>query len=245
MFAQLVSGEIDFKKAKNWEIEACLKTLRITSALSKLLTSFYSTYCENDASNVNSTGCIFANRHKNDEDEEDNKKDKQDDNRLKKRDTSIIPAFNEVVYLNFYNLFETHPSLKFLKCIDPTFTLNEIYHTSISYKKMEFYYGFGGLQIRPDSKTVFGRNREQIPMDKKQCSVNYFVELMKAIARLGDYTAENYNLFENNCNSFTGKVIEVLKFNVPRHKFAQDTVLQASKTTFGQLLKGALLISPI
>lgn len=234
LVAQLVYAEPICDSSYNWVVEACLKKLEITSDLSKLLSSYYSTYCVNDPTNVNSTGCIFAKR---------NKDDKQATNfSRKKRDASLkLVVIDENVYLNVYNLFETHPSLQFLKCIDPTFTLNEIYHTSITYKSKEFYYGFEGLQIREDGNTTFGLKRKQIAIYQTNRTVEYYERLIKTIAELGKYTPEKYDFFEFNCNSFTGTVIKALKYKAPIHQSIQDTVIEASKTKFGKLLKEAVL----
>ena len=153
---------------------------------------------------------------------------------------SSIPDDNQTlseVHLYVYNLFEIHPFIKLLRCLEPDFNLDALYFTSISFGGKEYYYGPDGISTVPDGESSFGKIRERhilaaLPrVEYLNLPVKTIRERIETWAK-NEFAPEEYNLFTNNCNSFTNKLTNDLLYS-QIVSFFQKSVTELAKSPLG------------
>jgi len=82
-----------------------------------------------------------------------------------------------------------------------------IWHTGIVVFGKEFYYG-GGICKDPPSKTPYGSPIKSIPLGETEIPEELFLEFLQEINH--KFSADKYDLFENNCNNFSDACAEFL-----------------------------------
>ncbi|KAF4551321.1 Thioredoxin-like protein 5 [Elsinoe fawcettii] len=114
--------------------------------------------------------------------------------------------------------------------------IDAIYHTSIVVNGVEYFFGHGIQQSRPGA-THHGRPMEVIPLGQTQLPAEVILEYLESMKSV--YTAEAYDLFQNNCNNFSNDFAQFLVGRgIPDHITSlPETVLN---TPFGQMLKPQL-----
>jgi len=85
--------------------------------------------------------------------------------------------------------------------------IDGIWHTGIVVFGKEFYYG-GGICKDPPSKTPYGTPMKSITLGETEIPEELFLEFLQEINY--KFTADKYDLFENNCNNFTDACAEFL-----------------------------------
>lgn len=85
--------------------------------------------------------------------------------------------------------------------------IDGIWHTGIVVFGKEFYYG-GGICKDPPSKTPYGTPMRSITLGETEIPEELFLEFLQEIQY--KFTADKYDLFENNCNNFTDACSEFL-----------------------------------
>ncbi|KAL4802170.1 PUL domain-containing protein [Aspergillus unguis] len=111
--------------------------------------------------------------------------------------------------------------------------IDAIYHTSLVFNNVEYYFGQGIQTARPGS-THHGQPMEKIHMGKSELPVEVVEEYLQSLNEI--YTPESYDLFLHNCNNFTQDLAMFLVGNsIPEHiRSLPETFL---RTPFGQMLK--------
>lgn len=143
---------------------------------------------------------------------------------------------NSTVYLNVYNLFQTHPILALQRCVESYFDSDALYHTSISYDGDEFYYGFDGVNTVPDGKSSFGSDRARYEIGSENLTRQEMQEHIETLADIAGYNSANYDLFTFNCNTFTNH-FSLIFFGKPIHPEFQRTVTKLANTPLGTVIK--------
>jgi thiol-disulfide isomerase/thioredoxin len=93
--------------------------------------------------------------------------------------------------------------------------IDGIWHTGIVVFGKEFYYG-GGICQDPPSRTPYGNPMQKIDMGFTELPEELFIEFLEEIAP--KFSADKYDLFENNCNNFTDACCEFLTGSkIPSH----------------------------
>nr|KMM71899.1 hypothetical protein CPAG_08198 [Coccidioides posadasii RMSCC 3488] len=111
--------------------------------------------------------------------------------------------------------------------------IDAIYHTSLVFAGVEYYFGRGIQQAAPGS-THHGQPIETLLLGRSELPMEVIIEYMDSLART--YTEDSYDLFLRNCNNFThdlamflvGKGIPEYIRNLP------ETFLDSP---FGQMMK--------
>ncbi|ERF76464.1 hypothetical protein EPUS_06126 [Endocarpon pusillum Z07020] len=78
--------------------------------------------------------------------------------------------------------------------------LDAIYHTSLVFGGVEYFFGQGILRKVPGS-THHGKPIEVVQMGKTELPMDVIAEYIDSLAQI--YTPESYDLFLHNCNNFT------------------------------------------
>lgn len=114
--------------------------------------------------------------------------------------------------------------------------IDAIYHTSIVYNGIEYFFGQGIQQSRPGA-THHGQPMEVVDLGQTQLPPDVVKEYLQSMASV--YTAEAYDLFQNNCNNFSNDFAQFLVGRgIPNHIVSlPKTVLD---TPFGQMLRPQL-----
>ncbi|KAG8631755.1 hypothetical protein KVT40_000895 [Elsinoe batatas] len=114
--------------------------------------------------------------------------------------------------------------------------IDAIYHTSIVVNGVEYFFGQGIQQSRPGA-THHGRPMEVVQMGQTQLPAEVILEYLESMKSV--YTAEAYDLFQNNCNNFSNDFAQFLVGKgIPEHITSlPETVLN---TPFGQMLRPQL-----
>ena len=149
---------------------------------------------------------------------------------------SSIPANNPAGYplfLNVYNLLEIRQIAKFLKCAVPLSKSSALYHTSITYRENEYYYGTGGISRVADGQSSFGCTREQVFLGAKNKTRD---EMKEFLDTLDNFTSKKYDLFAYDSNNFTNEASLAL-FDIPIPSSIQQTNTELANTPYGALLK--------
>ncbi|KAL3455461.1 PUL domain-containing protein [Aspergillus heterothallicus] len=111
--------------------------------------------------------------------------------------------------------------------------IDAIYHTSLVFNNVEYYFGQGIQTARPGS-THHGQPMEKIQMGKSELPFEVIEEYLQSLTEI--YTPESYDLFLHNCNNFTQDLaMFLLGKSIPEHiRNLPQTFLN---TPFGQMLK--------
>ncbi len=113
-------------------------------------------------------------------------------------------------------------------------SIEAIWHSSINVYGKEFYFS-GGICYDNPKTTAFGTPIKEIPIGQTEISPTDFQAYLKAIK--GQFQAENYHIFNNNCNHFTNNISEFLV-----GKGIPDYILNQSKeyqnTPIGKMMEG-------
>ncbi|PGH03555.1 hypothetical protein GX51_03980 [Blastomyces parvus] len=111
--------------------------------------------------------------------------------------------------------------------------IDAIYHTSLVFGGVEYYFGRGIQQSAPGA-THHGEPIERITMGTSQLPIEVIVEYMESLAEV--YTQDSYDLFLRNCNNFTHDLATFLVGKgIPEHiRNLPETFLN---TPFGQMMK--------
>lgn len=148
---------------------------------------------------------------------------------------SSTSAYNPDGYpliLNAYNLLEIHPFVKVLKCVEPNFDSDTLYHTSISYREDEYHYGADGVVRVPDGQSSFGSIREQVLLRYTNKPRDEMRDFVRTTTKLYEFTPKKYDLFSFNCHNFTNEVSLVLS-NKPIDPSYQRTITKLADSPLG------------
>ncbi|KAL4920577.1 PUL domain-containing protein [Aspergillus aurantiobrunneus] len=111
--------------------------------------------------------------------------------------------------------------------------MDAIYHTSLVFNNVEYYFG-QGIQTALPGSTHHGKPRETIHMGKSELPFEVIEEYLQSLSSI--YTPESYDLFLHNCNNFTQDLAMFLVGkSIPEHiRNLPETFL---RTPLGQMLK--------
>ncbi|GAM90665.1 hypothetical protein ANO11243_087100 [Dothideomycetidae sp. 11243] len=114
--------------------------------------------------------------------------------------------------------------------------IDAIYHTSVVYNNVEYFFGQGIQQSIPGA-THHGQPMEVVHLGRTQLPPDVVLEYLESMKTI--YTPEAYDLFQNNCNNFSNDFSQFLVGKgIPDHIVSlPKTVLD---TPFGQMLKPQL-----
>ncbi|XP_048971756.1 desumoylating isopeptidase 1 isoform X5 [Canis lupus dingo] len=87
--------------------------------------------------------------------------------------------------------------------------LEGIWHTSIVVHKDEFYFGSGGISSCPPGGTLLGPPDSVVDVGSTEVTEELFQEYLSSLGE-SLFRREAYNIFENNCNTFTNEVAQFL-----------------------------------
>ncbi|KAK9455186.1 PPPDE putative peptidase domain-containing protein [Dipodascopsis uninucleata] len=111
--------------------------------------------------------------------------------------------------------------------------IDGIWHTSIVYKGVEYYYG-AGIQTSSPGLTHHGQPLEVFDMGETALEEDVVLEYLQSLKEI--YRPENYDLFMHNCNNFSQDFCQFLVGkDIPKHiSSLPQEVLQ---TPFGQMMR--------
>ncbi|KAL5343226.1 thioredoxin [Aspergillus crustosus] len=114
--------------------------------------------------------------------------------------------------------------------------IDAIYHTSLVFNNIEYYFGQGIQTARPGS-THHGQPMEKIHLGRTELPFEVIEEYLQSLTSI--YTPESYDLFLHNCNNFTQDLTMFLVGkSIPEHiRNLPQTFLS---TPLGQMLKPQL-----
>ena len=227
---QSVPMSAELRNVETWR---CLNSLNLTAESVDFLKEYYGANCNNGPQ---TSVCKFALKTFQSF-RMSAEKDTVSGHPSQKSETpSTISDGNQTFYsnasLNVYNLFEIHPFIKLLRCVEPDVNLKALYFTSISYRGNEYYYGRDGISKVPDGQSSFGSTRKQVLLDS--FSVKEMKEYIENLAE-NEFTPKKYDLFTNNCNSFTNTFASIAIYG---HRYAspysyQETVTELAQSPLG------------
>ncbi|KAL4868048.1 hypothetical protein BDV12DRAFT_170275 [Aspergillus spectabilis] len=111
--------------------------------------------------------------------------------------------------------------------------IDAIYHTSLVFNNIEYYFGQGIQTARPGS-THHGQPMEKISMGKTELPSEVIEEYLQSLSLI--YTPESYDLFLHNCNNFTQDLTMFLVGkSIPEH--IRNLPRTFLSTPLGQMLK--------
>ena len=247
LFICAVFGPVQSVPVSDWmrsaETQHCLDSLRLTAKTVQFLGELYNKTCSSEGAET-STICEFAWKTM--------QKYPAASDAVSALSESLqadeVPSFSDSsdssdvyspagypVFLNVYNLFETHPFIKVLKCVEPNFDSDTLYHTSISYRGEEFYYGFDGISTVRDGKSSFGSERTPVFLGFEHMSRGEMRQFVHTLSKLARFTPKKYNLFTHNCNVFTKEASWFL-FHKQIDPSYQQTVTKLANTPLGRFI---------
>ncbi|PGH27685.1 hypothetical protein AJ80_00700 [Polytolypa hystricis UAMH7299] len=111
--------------------------------------------------------------------------------------------------------------------------IDAIYHTSVVFGDVEYYFGRGIQQAVPGT-THHGEPLEKLPLGTSELPIEVVIEYMQSLQSV--YTEDSYDLFLRNCNNFTHDLAMFLVGKgIPEHiRNLPETFLN---TPFGQMMK--------
>ncbi|XP_072597609.1 desumoylating isopeptidase 1 isoform X1 [Vulpes vulpes] len=113
--------------------------------------------------------------------------------------------------------------------------LEGIWHTSIVVHKDEFYFGSGGISSCPPGGTLLGPPDSVVDVGSTEVTEELFQEYLSSLGE-SLFRREAYNIFENNCNTFTNEVAQFLTGRkIP--SYITDLPSEILSTPFGQALR--------
>ncbi|XP_040493540.1 desumoylating isopeptidase 1 isoform X2 [Ursus maritimus] len=87
--------------------------------------------------------------------------------------------------------------------------LEGIWHTSIVVHKDEFYFGSSGISSCPPGGTLLGPPDSVVDVGSTEVTEELFQEYLSSLGE-SLFRREAYDVFENNCNTFTNEVAQFL-----------------------------------
>ena len=115
-------------------------------------------------------------------------------------------------------------------------TIDGIWHTSVCVYGKEYFYG-GGIQIGSPKKTPYGYPVKELDMGYTSMDKEVFEAYLKQID--SQFTQENYNVLNHNCNHFTDTALYFLT-----NKHLPDAILKQHEmilsTPMGSMLRPML-----
>ena len=176
----------------------CLATVKLTPQALSFLHRI-DTSCQQKPSHSELDLCLFAEKQR------DASPDRQAESQTRPaRNITSDWVGRSAVFLNVYNLLKTNQVVQMLKCIYPNFSLKGVYHTSLTYRGLEYYFGREGIITRPDGETSFGRIRaRQHLLGFEDFPSEEFQEFVEIVQRGNAFYANRYQLSTLNCNNFT------------------------------------------
>ncbi|XP_061087387.1 desumoylating isopeptidase 1-like [Conger conger] len=116
--------------------------------------------------------------------------------------------------------------------------LDGIWHTSIVIFGDEFFYGGEGITSCPPGGTVLGVPNNIVELGNTEVTEDIFMEYLSSLGE-STYRADNYRLFEHNCNTFSNEVAQFLTGGkIP--SYITDLPAEVLSTPFGQALRPLL-----
>lgn len=114
--------------------------------------------------------------------------------------------------------------------------IDAVYHTSLVFGGVEYFYGAGVQTCYPGS-THHGQPMEKIKLGKTEIPLDDILEYLDSLKDV--YTAESYDLFKHNCNNFSHDFsMFLVGKGIPDHITGlPETVLN---TPFGSMMKERL-----
>lgn len=114
--------------------------------------------------------------------------------------------------------------------------LDAIYHTSLVFAGVEFFFGQGIHRKIPGS-THHGKPIEVIHLGKTELPMDVISEYIDSLAQI--YTTESYDLFLHNCNNFTQDLsMFLVGKDIPEH--IRTLPQKFLETPIGQMLRGQI-----
>uniref|UniRef100_A0AC11CKQ3 Desumoylating isopeptidase 1 n=1 Tax=Ovis aries TaxID=9940 RepID=A0AC11CKQ3_SHEEP len=113
--------------------------------------------------------------------------------------------------------------------------LEGIWHTSIVVHKDEFFFGSGGISSCPPGRTLLGPPDSVVDVGSTEVTEEIFLEYLSSLGE-SLFRSEAYNIFENNCNTFSNEVAQFLTGRkIP--SYITDLPSEILSTPFGQALR--------
>ena len=114
--------------------------------------------------------------------------------------------------------------------------IDAIYHTSVVFGKVEYFFGQGIHRKIPGS-THHGRPMEIIRLGKTDLPIDVIQEYIESLAAI--YTAESYDLFLHNCNNFSQDLsMFLVGKDIPEH--IRSLPRKFLETPMGQMMRGQI-----
>ena len=114
--------------------------------------------------------------------------------------------------------------------------IDAIYHTSVVFGKVEYFFGQGIHRKIPGS-THHGRPIEIIRLGTTDLPVDVIQEYIESLAAI--YTAESYDLFLHNCNNFSQDLsMFLVGKDIPEH--IRRLPQKFLETPMGQMMRGQI-----
>uniref|UniRef100_A0A452V646 palmitoyl-protein hydrolase n=1 Tax=Ursus maritimus TaxID=29073 RepID=A0A452V646_URSMA len=112
-------------------------------------------------------------------------------------------------------------------------------HTSIVVHKDEFYFGSSGISSCPPGGTLLGPPDSVVDVGSTEVTEELFQEYLSSLGE-SLFRREAYDVFENNCNTFTNEVAQFLTGRkIP--SYITDLPSEILSTPFGQALRPFLV----
>ena len=114
--------------------------------------------------------------------------------------------------------------------------IDAIYHTSLVFHNIEYFFGQGIHRKIPGS-THHGRPMEIVQMGRTDLPMDVIEDYIDSLAQI--YTPESYDLFLHNCNNFTQDLaMFLLGMDIPQH--ISSLPQRFLETPVGQMLRGQI-----
>lgn len=112
--------------------------------------------------------------------------------------------------------------------------LDAVYHTSLVFDNVEYFFGRGIHMMRPPGSTHHGRPMEIISMGTTYLPKETIMEYLDSLREV--YSPESYDLFAHNCNNFTNDFgMFLVGKGIPDH--ITNLPKRVLDTPIGQMLK--------
>ncbi|KAG8530450.1 uncharacterized protein KY384_004952 [Bacidia gigantensis] len=114
--------------------------------------------------------------------------------------------------------------------------INAVYHTSLVFGGIEYYFG-AGIQTSAPGSTHHGQPIENVSMGQTELPIEVIVEYLDSLKSI--YTTESYDLFLHNCNNFTNDLsMFLVGRGIPQH--ITSLAQRVLDTPFGAMLRPQL-----
>ncbi|KAK7203411.1 PPPDE putative peptidase domain-containing protein [Myxozyma melibiosi] len=111
--------------------------------------------------------------------------------------------------------------------------IDGVWHTSVVYNNVEYYYG-AGVQTAAPGSTHHGQPLEIVDMSESSLPEDIVREYIGSLAEI--YTQEKYDLFMHNCNNFSQDLCQFLVGrDIPPH--ISNLPREVLETPFGQMMR--------